>query len=88
MGVILYYMLAGVKPFRGGQPKEVQQAILNDPVQFKHKKFQKISIEVQTLIRKLLQKDKIRRGKIQDIVKNAWLNKINPEEILSSEEDD
>jgi len=39
MGVILYYMLAGVKPFRGGQPKEVQQAILNDPVQFKHKKF-------------------------------------------------
>ncbi len=60
LGVMLYEMLAGSRPFKGDTPSDLQAAILRDKVP-PHLPNEKLNREFFRLINKCLQKDRLKR---------------------------
>ncbi len=60
LGVVLYEMLAKIRPFRGDTPSDLQAAILRDKI-LPLAADVKFSREFSALIKKSLQKDRLRR---------------------------
>ena len=54
LGIVLYVLLSGCPPFVGKSNKETFQKIMNDPLDFKHSRFNNVSLEAKHLISKLL----------------------------------
>ena len=72
-GVTLYYMLAGIQPFKGGKIEEMKKTILKgiyDPVE-------DISPEASDLIEKMLRLDPNKRITVEEILKHPWLKKVD-----------
>ena len=71
MGIILYFMLYGVFPFRGSTEKEVIGNILKKEVEFSEGR-KRISKSCRNLILGLLKKNPKERMKMDDIYANEW----------------
>ena len=54
LGIVLYVLLCGCPPFVGKNDKEKFQKIMNNPLQFKHSRFNDVSKEAKHLISGLL----------------------------------
>ena len=73
LGVILFYMFTGCYPFMGKEEVEIEEKIINQPVEFKDGEWEKISDKVQDLIRKCLEKNPEDRITIDDFINHPWL---------------
>lgn len=71
MGIILYFMMYGVFPFRGSSEKEVINNIIKKEVEFPRGK-KRISKSCRNLILALLKKNPKERIKMDDIYSNEW----------------
>ena len=72
-GVTLYYMLAGIQPFKGGKLEEMKETILKgvyDPIE-------DLSPEASDLIEKMLRLDPKNRITVEQILKHPWLKKVD-----------
>ena len=72
-GVTLYYMLAGVQPFKANKIEDLKEIILKgefDPVE-------DVSKEANDLINGMLQLNPNKRFTIEDILKHPWLKNVN-----------
>ena len=58
LGVLLYYLLSGNKPFTGNSEEEMYNAIKTQELKFKEKLWDNISNEAKNLIRSMLVKNK------------------------------
>ena len=56
IGVILYMLLSGTPPFEGSSEEEIMQSVLTTDLNFKAKRWKKISAEAKDLIRHMLTK--------------------------------
>ena len=74
LGVILFYMFTGYYPFVGKEEDEIEEKIINEPVEFKDGEWEKISENVQDLIRKCLEKYPEDRISIDDFINHPWFN--------------
>ena len=76
LGVILFYMFTGYYPFIGKEEAEIEEKIINEPVEFKLKdgEWEKISDKVQDLITKCLEKYPEDRITIDDFINHPWFN--------------
>ena len=74
LGVILYYMFTGCYPFMGKEEDEIEDKIINEPVEFKDGEWEVISDKVQDLIRKCLEKNPEERITIDDFINHPWFN--------------
>ena len=74
LGVILYYMFTGCYPFMGKEEVEIEDKIINEPVEFKDGEWEVISDKVKDLIRKCLEKDPEERIIIDDFINHPWFN--------------
>ena len=74
LGVILFYMFTGCCPFVGKEEDEIEEKIINEPVEFKDGEWEKISENVQDLIRKCLEKYPEDRISIDDFINHPWFN--------------
>ena len=72
LGVILFYMFTGCYPFMGKDEEEIEEKIINEPVEFKDGEWKRISENVQDLIRKCLEKDPEERIAIDDFINHSW----------------
>jgi serine/threonine protein kinase len=73
MGVILYFMLFGIMPFRGLTEKEIINNIIKKNVEFT-KERKTISKTCKNLILSLLKKNPKERIKMDDIYAHEWFN--------------
>ena len=76
LGVILYYIFTGCYPFMGKEEDEIEEKIINDPVEFKDGEWEVISDKVQDLIRKCLEKNPEGRITIDEFINHPWFNNI------------
>ena len=76
LGVILFYIFTGYYPFIGKEEAEIEDKIINEPVEFKFKdgEWEKISDKVQDLISKCLEKYPEDRITIDDFINHPWFN--------------
>ena len=72
-GVTLYYMLAGMQPFKGGKIEELKEVILKGQYEPIHD----ISKEANDLIDRMLKLNPKERISIEDILKHPWLKNVD-----------
>ena len=68
-GVVLYTMLSGKVPFKGGDLKELHKIIINGDF----KSIKNISNEANHLLKCILEVDPKKRIKIEDILNHPWM---------------
>ena len=72
-GVILYIMLCGYPPFRGGTDKAVLANITRGYFSFTGKEWAGISTEAKSLIMKMLTRNPLRRPTATEIFNDTWI---------------
>ena len=72
-GVTLYYMLAGMQPFKGAKLEELKVSILKG----QYDQIQDVSFEANDLISKMLILNPKERITIEGILKHPWLKNID-----------
>ena len=72
-GVTLYYMLAGVQPFKANKIEDLKEIILKG----KFEKIEDVSNEANDLIKGMLEFNPNKRFTIEDILKHPWLKNVN-----------
>ena len=72
-GVTLYYMLAGMQPFKGGKLEELKETILKGQYDI----IKDVSNEANDLISKMLVLNPKERITIEGILKHPWLKNID-----------
>jgi len=72
-GVTLYYMLGGVQPFKANSILELENNIMNG----EYKELEEVSFEANNLIRGMLQVNPKKRLKVDDILNDPWLDKVD-----------
>ncbi|XP_076893509.1 serine/threonine-protein kinase AtPK2/AtPK19-like isoform X1 [Bidens hawaiensis] len=86
VGILMYEMLTGKPPFRGGNRQKIQQKIVKDKI--KLPTF--LSSEAHSLLKGLLQKESSRRlgsgaGGSNEIKNHSWFKSINWQKLESRE---
>ena len=76
LGVILFYMFTGYYPFKGKEEFEIEEKIINEPVEFKDGEWEIISDKVKDLIRKCLEKYPEDRITIDDFINHPWFDNL------------
>ena len=72
-GVTLYYMLAGVQPFKGTKIEDIKKVILKG----EYEPIQDISAEANDLINHMLKLNPKERITIKEILKHPWLKNVD-----------
>eukprot|EP01084_Bolivina_argentea_P294127 506007_1 len=73
LGVILYIMLVGYKPFIADSLHQVYKLIVKGKYNFNHKKWENISKEAKHLVQCLLEIDPEKRYSAKDIQHHPWI---------------
>ena len=72
-GVTLYYMLAGVQPFKANKIEDLKEIILKgvfEPIE-------EVSKEANDLIKGMLELNPSKRFTVEDVLKHPWLKNVN-----------
>jgi len=76
IGIILYIMLCGHPPFGGRKEEEIKRKILNNPLVFPSKDFDKVSPSAIQYVKELLNYDQNKRLSAEQALENKWLLKM------------
>ena len=76
MGIILFYIFTSCYPFMGKEEDEIEEKIINDPVEFKDGEWENISDKVPNLIKKCLKKSPEERITINNFIDHPWFKII------------
>ena len=75
IGVIAYILLVGYPPFNGNDNKEVYAAVRRGTYSFPQEDWQHVSINAQSFIVSLLQRDPTKRLTVDQALRHPWLLK-------------
>ena len=75
LGVLMYYLICGNKPFTGNTEEEIYKAIKSNELKFKDKVWDNISNEAKNLIKNMLVKNKKKRININQALYSDWIIK-------------
>ena len=73
LGVLMYYLLCGNKPFTGTTEQDIYKEIKTKEVKFKDKIWDNISNEAKNLIKSMLVKNKKKRININQCLYSDWI---------------
>lgn len=76
LGVLMYYLLCGNKPFTGNNEEEIYKAIKTKELKFKDKSWDNVSNEAKNLIKSMLVKNKKNRININQALRSDWIKKF------------
>ena len=88
IGVILYMLIVGRAPFDGQNDEEILENIEKGEFNSRHKKLINSSIEVQDLVKKLLEVKVSKRLSSAEALKHPWFKKFNGKSLYSNIEKD
>lgn len=81
LGVSLYEIISGIRPFYGGTVDDIFKQILNVKVKFKGEAWEGVSGECKDLIKKMLVKDRTHRISIQGVLQHTVFDVIKDQLI-------
>ncbi len=84
VGVILYMLIVGRAPFDGQNDEEIIENIEKGEFNSKHKKLLNSSIEIQDLVKQLLEVNVNKRLSSSDALKHPWFKKFNAKSLYSN----
>lgn len=73
-GVMLFYMLSGLRPFRGDTKEEVKREILTAAVKFPEAAFRRVGMNAKRLVLRMLDRDQKSRISAEDALNHPWLS--------------
>jgi serine/threonine protein kinase len=73
IGVILYVLLCGYPPFESENETELKHEILTVGIKFDPDDWDRISLEAQDLVKKLLTIENKKRIKAEDLINHSWM---------------
>ena len=73
VGVVLYIMLAGYRPFSAQEAKDFIDKGINKKIQFYPKEWSKISSDAKRMINALVTPDKIERSTAEKALLHPWI---------------
>ena len=76
LGIILFYIFTSCYPFMGKEEDEIEEKIINNPVEFKDGEWKNISDKVPNLIKKCLKKGPEERITINNFIDHPWFKII------------
>lgn len=76
LGVLMYFILSGSKPFNGTSEEETYKLIKTKEPKFKEKAWDSVSSEAKNLIKSLLVKKKKKRININQALNSDWIKKF------------
>ncbi|XP_078447776.1 calcium-dependent protein kinase 2-like [Wolffia australiana] len=72
-GIILYILLSGVPPFWGETEKKIFDSIMRDDINFDSDPWPSISTGAKDLIRKMLERDPVKRLTAAQVLEHPWI---------------
>ena len=75
LGVLMYYLLCGNKPFTGNTEEDIYKAIKAADLKFKDKIWDNITDDAKNLIKSMLVKNKKKRININQVLNSEWIIK-------------
>ena len=75
LGVLMYYLLCGNKPFTGNTEEDIYKAVKAADLKFKDKIWDNISDDAKNLIKSMLVKNKKKRININQVLNSEWIIK-------------
>ena len=76
LGVITYLMLARVLPFDDEDDREIARQTIQDPPDFSFDPWDKISKEAKECVKAMLEKNRIKRPKVEELFDMEWLKEL------------
>ena len=73
LGILMYFLLCGNKPFTGNTEEEIYKAIKSNDLKFKDKVWDNISNEAKSLLKAMLVKNKKKRININQALYSDWI---------------
>lgn len=83
LGVIIYLLLSGTLPFDDDDDREIARQTIHDEVDFSYHVWKNVGSDVKQLIKKLLEKDKKDRMKLEEVLQHPWILKSSKSLALS-----
>jgi calcium-dependent protein kinase len=74
LGILLYHMISGQKPFDGDNLEQVQESIQNSKLKFSSEVWKKVSKECKDLIRNMIVVDYKKRYSAADVLTHPWID--------------
>ena len=81
MGVILFYMLTGLLPFRGKKEQEVAERIVYEDLEFEEEQWEIRSQSAQDLIKCCLERSVEKRITIDNFINHPWFKKNRKQKL-------
>ena len=81
MGVILFYMLTGLLPFRGKKEQEVAERIVYEELEFEEEQWEIRSQSAQDLIKCCLERNVEKRITIDNFLNHPWFKKNRKQKL-------
>ena len=80
IGILTYYLLCGNLPFDSNNERNIRNKIIQEPITFKEKRWNSVSLESKDFIERLLKKESIERMNIKQALQHKWLSKFASQE--------
>ncbi|ELQ76232.1 non-specific serine/threonine protein kinase, protein kinase C [Trachipleistophora hominis] len=74
LGCLIYRMITGVEKFSGNDSSEIEDSILNKPLDIDS---MCVSESLKKLLERMLQRDYVRRISIEDVLASDWLSSLS-----------
>lgn len=72
VGILCYLLLSGTLPFKGPAKTDVIRAIIEQPVSFDEPVWRSISAEAKDFIKLLLERNPLKRAKVDEAIAHSW----------------
>lgn len=73
LGTMFFGCIGGYLPFDSPEKNKIMDRVLNEPLNLNHERWKKVSAPAKKLLQRMLEKDKLKRATILEVVESEWI---------------